>query len=215
MIGKLRGRVDETDDESVILDVNGVGYHVFCSSRTLAALPPEGEAAQLTIETHVREDHIHLYGFPDSVERDWFRLLATVQRVGNRMALTLLGAYTPEQLAHAILAKDQTAFSRISGVGPKLAERIVTELKDKVTKMPTSSFQISAAPVAETTGKGKKKDASTKADTTTDDTISALVNLGYSRSEAYTAALKASQNTEGKPSLDQLIRLSLKELVRG
>ncbi|MBY0406192.1 MAG: Holliday junction branch migration protein RuvA, partial [Rickettsiales bacterium] len=146
MIGKLRGRVDETDDESVILDVNGVGYHVFCSERTLAALPPVGETAQLIIETHVREDHFHLYGFPDSVEREWFRLLATVQRVGNRMALSLLGAYTPEQLAHAILAKDTTAFSRISGVGAKLAERIVTELKDKVTKLPTSSFQLSAAP---------------------------------------------------------------------
>lgn len=218
MIGKLRGLVDETDDESVILDVGGVGYTVFCSGRTLAALPQRGEAAQLIIETHVREDHFHLYGFPDSVERDWFRLLATVQRVGNRMALTILGAYTPEQLAHAILAKDTAAFSRISGVGPKLAERIVTELKDKVTKMPTSSFQISPAAATaskEMDAKGKKKVAPAPADTTTDDTISALVNLGYSRSEAYGAALKAAQEAKGKLSLDAMIRASLKELVRG
>ncbi len=209
MIGKLRGKVDCIDDDNVILDVGGVGYQVFCSARTLAALPAEGEAAQLVIETHVREDHIHLYGFPDTVERDWFDLLATVQRVGNKMALTILGAYTPEQLAHAILAKDTAAFSRISGVGPKLAERIVTELKDKVAKLPTSSFQIATGNVSATP---KKK--AEPVDNTIEDAISALVNLGYSRSEAYGATMKASQNVSGVPSIDQLIKLSLKELVR-
>ena len=209
MIGKLRGKVDCIDDDNVILDVGGVGYQVFCSSRTLAALPAEGEAAQLIIETHVREDHIHLYGFPDTVERDWFDLLATVQRVGNKMALTILGAYTPEQLAHAILAKDTAAFSRISGVGPKLAERIVTELKDKVAKLPTSSFQIATGNVSATP---KKK--AEPVDNTIEDAISALVNLGYSRSEAYGATMKASQNVSGVQSIDQLIKLSLKELVR-
>ena len=207
MIGKLRGRVDEIDEDNLILDVSGVGYLVFCSSRTLAALPPIGEAAQLIIETHVREDHIHFYGFPDTVERDWFRLLATVQRVGNKMALAILGAYTPQQLAHAILAKDTTAFSRISGVGPKLAERIVTELKDKVSKLPTSNFQ----PITVTATGGKKKPE--PVNNALEDTISALVNLGYSRSEAYGAAMKASQN-EVSAGLDQLIKLSLKELVR-
>ena len=206
MIGKLRGRVDELDEDSVIIDVGGVGYLVFCSSRTLAALPPVGEAAQLIIETHVREDHIHFYGFPDTIERDWFRLLATVQRVGNKMALTILGAYTPEQLVHAILAKDTTAFSRISGVGPKLAERIVTELKDKVSKMPTSEFTVRNVEPS------KNKTANPKAQSAVEDAISALVNLGYSRSEAYTATMKASQN--GASGLDQLIKLSLKELVR-
>lgn len=217
MIGKLRGRVDETDEESVILDVAGVGYHVFCSSRTLAALPPSGEVAQLIIETHVREDHFHLYGFPDAVERDWFRLLATVQRVGNKMALSILGAYSPQQLAHAILAKDTTAFSRISGVGGKLAERIVTELKDKVAKMPTSSFQITGMPPATGNMKPVKKSgkAAPEADNTTEDTISALVNLGYSRSEAFGAAMKAAQEAKGKTSLDDMIKRSLKELVRG
>lgn len=211
MIGKLRGRIDGTDEDNIILDVGGVGYLVFCSSRTIAALPGIGEAAQLIIETHVREDHIHLYGFPDTIERDWFRLLATVQRVGNKMALTILGAYTPEQLAHAILAKDTAAFSRISGVGAKLAERIVTELKDKVTKLPTSAFQpVSSEPA----GKGKKK-TEAPAVTATEDAISALVNLGYTRSEAYGAAVKANQNAGGNAKLDDLIRLSLKELVRG
>lgn len=210
MIGKLRGRIDESDSESVILDVGGVGYNVFCSSRTLSALPGKGEAAQLIIETHVREDHIHLYGFPDTVERDWFRLLATVQGVGNKTALGILGAYSPAQMAHAILARDAGAFRAISGIGPKLAERIVTELKDKVTKLPTSEFQPAMG--ADKADKKKKPEA---ANVATDDAISALVNLGYSRSEAYTAALKAAQNAGGKANLDQLIRLSLKELVRG
>lgn len=211
MIGKLRGIVDEVDEDSVILDAGGVGYLVFCSARTLAALPPPGEAAQLVIETHVREDHIHFYGFPDTIERDWFRLLSSVQRVGNKMALAILGTYTPEQLAHAILARDTTAFSRISGVGAKLAERIVTELKDKVAHMPTVGFGI------QDSGYRKKKKPESRIpnpDTSMEDTISALVNLGYSRSEAYTAALKASQNAGSKASLDQLIKLSLKELVR-
>jgi Holliday junction DNA helicase RuvA len=208
MIGKLRGRIDEIEDDSVTLDVGGVGYHVFCSSRTLAALPRAGESAQLIVEMIVREDALQLYGFPDKVEREWFRTLTTVQRVGNKVALQIMGAYTPEQMAHAILAKDTAAFSRIKGIGAGLAERIVTELKDKVTKLPTSEFTIPAA------GAGKKA-ASTKADPKyTDDAISALVNLGYSRSEAYSATLKASQNAT-KANLDELIKLSLKELVRG
>ena len=206
MIGKLRGKIDTIDDDSAILDVGGVGYSVFCSSRTLAALPAVGESAQLIIETHVREDHIHLYGFPDTVERDWFRLLATVQGVGNRIALAILGAFSPQQMAHAILAKDSAAFRTISGVGPKLAERIVTELKDKVMKLPTSEFTVRST---ETT---KDKAPAPKSQTHMEDAISALVNLGYSRSEAYGAAMKAEQG--GAAKLDELIRLSLKELVR-
>jgi Holliday junction DNA helicase RuvA len=216
MIGRLRGKLDEILEDSVILDVGGVGYHVFCSSRTIAALPQVGEAAQLIIEMHVREDHIHMYGFPDTVERDWFRLLSTVQRVGNKMALTILGAHSPQALAHAIIAKDTTAFSRISGVGPKLAERIVTELKDKATKLPTSSFQPVSGNTATAivSGKKGKKTEAAPAANHVDDAISALVNLGYSRSEAYGAALKANTATEGKAGLDQLIKLCLKELMR-
>ncbi|MFW0776488.1 MAG: Holliday junction branch migration protein RuvA [Rickettsiales bacterium] len=213
MIGKLRGHIDDIEEDSVILDVNGVGYHLFCSSRTIAALPPVGEPAQLVTEMIVREDIMQLYGFPDKVEREWFRLLTTVQRVGNKVALVILGHYTPEQLAHAILAKDTTAFSRVKGIGAGLAERIVTELKDKVTKLPTSEFSAPATPPS----KGKKKKGKAKEEpktSHTDDAISALVNLGYSRSEAYSAALKASQNGAGS-NLDELIKLSLKELVRG
>lgn len=206
MIGKLRGRVDEIFEDAVLLDVGGVGYHIYASARTLAALPPAGQAATLIIETHVREDHIHLYGFSDAAERDWFRLLMTVQRVGARMAMTILGAYAPDQIAHAIMAKDNAAFSRISGVGPKLAERIVTELKDKAVKLPASNI----VPIAS----GKKSKPS-PAGNVTEDAISALVNLGYSRSEAYGAALKAAQSAGKKPNLDDIIKLSLKELAHG
>ncbi len=203
MIGKLRGKVDSVTEDSVIIDVGGVGYVAFCSPRTLAALEP-GTAAELTIETHVREDHIHLYGFADAIERDWFRLLATVQGVGNKTALTILGAYSPAKLVHAIIAKDIAAFKAISGIGPKLAERIVTELKDKVLKMPTGDFKVEP-----TSG---KKGAAPKAPSFTEDAISALVNLGYSRSEAYSAAMKASE--DGDASLNGLIKNSLKLLVR-
>lgn len=206
MIGKLRGIVDSISDEGVIIDCGGVGYLAYCSPRTIATLSV-GSAAQLIIETHVREEHIHLYGFADTVEREWFRLLTTVQRVGNKMALTILGSYAPQQIAHAILAKDTTAFSRISGVGPKLAERIVTELKDKVAKLPTSEFTIVASNAKP--AKGKEAPAAANA---LEDTISALVNLGYTRSEAYGAAMKASE--EGDDSLDGMIKHSLKQLVR-
>lgn len=205
MIGRLKGRVDEINEDSLILDVGGVGYHVFCSSRLLSSLSV-GEAALLIIEINVREDHIHLYGFPDTVERDWFRLLATVQGVGNKTGLSILAAYSPLQLVQAILAKDIAAFKAISGIGSKLAERIVTELKDKVTKLPTSEFKVID---------GKKKSAPAAAPLATDDAISALVNLGYGRTEAYGATMKAAQNADGKTSLDSLIKLSLKELMRG
>lgn len=211
MIGKLRGQIDEIEEDAIVLDVGGVGYHVFCSSRTLATLPGEGETCELVTEMIVREDAHQLYGFPDKAEREWFRLLTTVQRVGNKVALTIMGVYTPEQLAHAILAKDTAAFSRIKGIGSSLAERIVTELKDKVTKMPTAGGKSQGAEFS------NKKTQTTKHETRvtpTDDAISALVNLGYSRSEAYGAALKASQNA-GNPKLDELIKLSLKELARG
>lgn len=205
MIGKLRGRVDEIEDDTVILDVGGVGYSVFASQRTLQHLKV-GDTATLIIETHVREDHFHLYGFENAVEREWFRLLTTVQRVGNKVALVIMSAYSPQQLAQSILAKDTTAFSRIKGIGAGLAERIVTELKDKVAKLPTSEFKVvNMEP-------GKKKSGSAKSETQVDDAISALVNLGYSRTDAYTAALKAAES--GNKGLDELIRMSLKELAR-
>ena len=208
MIGKLRGTVDSIEEDHVVLDVGGVGYIAFCSPRTLQSLAI-GHAATIITEMHVREDHIHLFGFGDVIERDWFRLLATVQGVGNKTALTILGAYGPPQLAHAILAKDIAAFKAISGIGPKLAERIVTELKDKVTKMPTSEFKIVSSNDDTATKKGAK---AAPADNTVEDAISALVNLGYSRSEAYGVVLSANQ--DGVTSLDGLIKQGLKQLVR-
>lgn len=205
MIGKLKGRIDSSDDGALIIDVGGVGYQVFCSSSTISALEP-GSAAELIIETHVREEHIHLYGFMTTTERDWFRVLCSVQGVGNKTALAILSAYAPDALSRSILAKDIAAFKAISGIGPKLAERIVTELKDKVTKLPTSDFVMPTP--------GNKKAAAPKVVAATDDAISALVNLGYSRSEAYVATLKAADELGAKAALDELIRASLKELAR-
>lgn len=204
MIGKLKGIIDSSDEDSLIIDVGGVGYEVFCSSRTLAACAP-GEACELVIETHVREDHFHLYGFLSAGEREWFRLLTSVQRVGAKMALSILAAHAIPALAQAIAAKDTTAFSRISGIGPKLAERIVAELKDKkviggelpVVGRKTSSPATKNQPPA----------------TALEDTISALAHLGYSRSEAYAAAMKAAQEAGADVGVDALIRKSLKELA--
>ncbi|MGD0053674.1 MAG: Holliday junction branch migration protein RuvA, partial [Vulcanimicrobiaceae bacterium] len=132
MIAMLAGVVDHTADDSMVVDVNGVGYLVFASSRTLAKAPPRGEPLRLLIETHVREDHIHLYGFADEAEREWFRLLTTVQGVGARIALAILSVLAPDALATAIAAQDKAALTEAEGVGPKLGQRIVIELKDKV-----------------------------------------------------------------------------------
>lgn len=206
MIGKLKGIVEELDADSLIIDVNGVGYNVFVSSRLLGNVTV-GQALSLIIEMNVREDHIHLYGFPDSIERDWFRLLATVQGVGNKTGLAILAAYTPEKLVQAIMAKDIAAFKAVSGIGPKLAERIVTELKDKVLKMPTNGFTVSGT-------KSPNPESRIPNPGITNDAISALVNLGYSRSDSYAVVVKVAQNNKDNQGLDSLIRLSLKELVR-
>jgi len=205
MIGKLKGRIDSADEDSVIIDVGGVGYHVFCSVRTLSALPGKGEAAELIIETHVREDHIHLFGFPDSNEREWFRLLMTVQGVGVKMALAILSIFSPEQFAHAIAAKDTKSLTRVSGVGAKLAERLTTELKNKVAKLPTGAAAVVA--------KGSKISALPPA-TMSEDAVSALVNLGYTRSDAYNAVAMAANRIGETGKVDVLITESLKQLAR-
>lgn len=213
MIGKLRGIVDEKEDDAIILDVGGVGYLVFVHSRLLASLSV-GDSAQLFTEMIVREDAMQLYGFANGVEREWFRLLTTVQRLGNKMALLVLGAYSPAQLVNAIMAKDTSAFSRISGIGAKLAERIVIELKDKVLKMPTGDFVPSNSPAKtseKTSGKSSQKIPEVSVN---DEAISALVNLGYTRSDAYSAALKAAEIAGVNNSLSEIIKLSLKELAR-
>jgi Holliday junction DNA helicase RuvA len=206
MIGKLKGRVDSTSDDSLIVDVGGVGYVVFASIRTLSRYASAGEAVELVIETHVREDHIHLYGFTSVVERDWFRLLTTVQGVGARLALAILGQFTPDQLSNAIAAQDKKLITATPGVGPKLAERMITELKSKVGSLPTSAMVLSHP------AHSKAAKADTAPPQVTDDAVSALVHLGYGRSEAYAAVARvASQH--GEPSIDDLIRLSLRELA--
>lgn len=195
MIAMLAGVVDHATADSIVLDVNGVGYLVFASSRSLAKAPARGAPLRLLIETHVREDHIHLYGFADEAEREWFRLLTTVQGVGAKIALALLSAVAPEQLATAIAAQDRVVLTEAEGVGPKLAQRIVNELKDKVAGL---SLGPSASPP-----KGAASEA-----------VSALVNLGYPRSDAYGAIAAASRQLGGNASLDALIRSGLKELTR-
>jgi Holliday junction DNA helicase RuvA len=204
MIGKLKGRIDSIDEDSVILDVGGVGYHVFCSTRTLAALPAVGEAAELAIETHVREDRIHLFGFPDVAEREWFRLLFSVQGVGVKMALAILSVFAPEHFAQAIAAKDIKSLTRVSGVGNKLAERLTTELKNKVGKLPAGGALLPA---------GAKRMALPPA-SVSEDALSALINLGYARAQAYNAVAIANGKLGGDAPIESLLKESLRELAR-
>lgn len=209
MIGKLRGIVDETTEDSAIIDVNGVGYVAFCSSRTLSNLQT-GAAAELVIETHVREDHIHLYGFPSVAEREWFRLLTSVQGVGAKMGLAILGVLDPDALSRTIGAQDKTGLTRAPGVGPKLAERIITELKGKVAKMGVLPMPANSASLPAAKGKATTKPAENRV---TEDAISALTNLGYNRTEAFTAVSSVLQR-EGDVKLDTLIRMGLRELAK-
>src|ERR1700730_14280736 len=200
MIAKLTGLIDSTSGEGAVLDVNGVGYLVFCSPRTLARLPAKGAAASLLSEAHVREDHIHLYGFADPPERDWFRLLTTVQGVGAKLALAVLGVLGPDALVSAIMAQDKAALARADGAGPKRAQRIVNDLKDKVGGIalgPAAAVGAAAAP------KGAAADA-----------VSALVNLGYSRSDAFGAVHEAAKRLGGEAKIDALIRAGLQGLGR-
>ncbi len=209
MIGKLTGRVDEVAEDHLILDVNGVGYLVFASGKTLSALGPKGSAASLLTETHVREDHIHLYGFATAAERQWFRTLTTVQGVGVKMAMAILSTLAPEQILTAIVAQDKKALTVVSGVGPKLAERLVIELKSQAVKLGAAGFTIPAAHAGET--KDKKKTTASSG-TLVEDALSALVHLGYNRSDAFTAVMRIQQAAP-EAKLDQLIRDSLRELA--
>ena len=195
MIAKLTGLIDAATAEGVVLDVNGVGYLVFCSPRTLARLPAKGAPASLLVETHVREDHIHLYGFADVAERDWFRLLTTVQGVGAKLAQAVLGVLSSDDLARSIAAGDKASLARAPGVGQKLAGRIAAELKDKV-----GAVALGPA-VAALPERGVEADA-----------VSALVNLGYRRAEAFEAVAAATRRLGGGAQVDQLIKAGLKEL---
>jgi len=203
MIGKLTGVLESVGDDWALVDVRGVGYLVFCSARTLERAGRPGDGVSLLIETHVREDHIHLYGFADPAERDWFRLLSTVQGVGAKMALAVLSILSPADLIRAIAAQDKAALSRASGVGPKLAARIVAELKDK-------AGSLALGPVAALGGGASGAGVGLEA--AAEDALSALVNLGYGRSEALGAVAEASRRLGAKAPLTALIKEGLKEL---
>ncbi len=204
MIAKLRGRLDSTGDGWAVVDVNGVGYMVFCGARTLSSLPAKGEVVELSVETHVREDHIHLYGFATNTEREMFRVLTTVQGVGAKVGLGILSALSAQQVTQSIAAGDASAFKKVGGVGPKLAARLVTELKDKLPAL--QSFGVTPSPVA--TVKAAKGGQGSVAD----EAVSALVNLGYGRTDAFGAVSRAAQVAGEKVSLPALIKSSLQEL---
>ncbi len=215
MIGKLSGVLDSAGEDWALVDVAGVGYVVFCSARTLYSLGGPGKPASLLVETHVREDHIHLYGFADRAERDWFRLLSTVQGVGAKMALAVLSVLSPADLIQAIAAQDKAALTRASGVGQKIAGRIVAELKDKAGGLALGP----AAAVAVNDRPGGRPGAGVGAGVgavglgpVIQDALSALVNLGYGRSEALGAVARANHHLGDDATLQTLIREGLKEL---
>ena len=205
MIGKLKGVIDSYGEDFVVIDVGGVGYVAHCSSRTLQNLPKAGEAATLAIETHVREDMIRLYGFRSDAEREWFRLLQTVQGVGAKVALGLLSVLDPGALATAIATGDRASVARGPGVGPKLAARIVAELKDKAP-----AFSGLDPAVARLSGEVDERTAPQPVS----DAVSALVNLGYAQAQASAAVAAAMRQAGEEAEAKTLIRLGLRELAR-
>jgi len=206
MIGKLKGTLDEIDEDFCLVDVHGVGYVAYCSARTLAALPAPGEAVVLFIETYVREDMLRLYGFQSVLEREWFRLLMTnVQGVGAKVALAILSTLAPADLANAIALRDIAMVSRAPGVGKKVAERIVTELKNKAPAYAGSASGTIG--LKQELGEGVAPAPIT-------DAVSALVNLGYSRDTAANAVAAALKTAGEDADASKLIRFGLKELAR-
>ncbi|PWC32157.1 Holliday junction branch migration protein RuvA [Azospirillum sp. TSO22-1] len=206
MIAKLTGVVDSVGTDWVVIDVNGVGYQLTASSRTLSRLMG-GERASMVVETFVRDDRIVLYGFADAAERDWFRLLTTIQGVGARLALSILGVLDADQLTRAIASQDKTALTRADGVGVKVATRIVNELKDKVGNLALGVSATVGAPAKGAPAAGPSPDNAAMADA-----VSALVNLGYGRSEAFGAVVAAGRGLGDGAKVADLIRLGLKEL---
>jgi Holliday junction DNA helicase RuvA len=201
LIAKLKGVVDTVDTDSAIIDVGGVGYLVSASARTLRELAA-GDAVTVLVETIVREDAIALYGFLETAERDWFRILTTVQGVGARVALSILSTLSPVEIARAIAAQDRATLSRPAGVGPKLAARLATELKDKA-----AAFGV--APL----GKGVEAPAM-PAGSINEDAVSALENLGYKRVEAFGAVARVTQRLGVEAKLEAVITAGLQELAR-
>jgi holliday junction DNA helicase RuvA len=204
MIGKLKGAIDSVDEEALILDVNGVGYLISASARTLRALPAAGEPVELLIETHVREDAIRLYGFLTTGERDWFRLLQSVQGVGAKVALGILGALSTDALSAAIARQDKAMMARAPGVGPKLAARLVLELKDKAPVLAVVDF-------ARTEAGFERAPKLAKA---AEDAVLALVGLGYAQPQAAAAVARISAQLGPAAETAALIRAGLKELAQ-
>jgi holliday junction DNA helicase RuvA len=205
MIGRLKGIIESYGQDYVIVDVNGVGYEVHCSARTLQEVPGVGQPVTLSIVTHVREDQIRLFGFVSEIEREWFRLLQTVQGVGTKVALAVLGTLKPGELASAIATRDKAMVARAPGVGPKVAERIVTELKDKAP----AYTNVDPALVRLT---GALDDKRAPAPVT--DAVSALVNLGYAQAQAAAAIAAAARSAGEGAEATTLIRLGLRELAK-
>ncbi len=203
MIAKLKGLLDSTGEDWAIIDVGGVGYQVFCSARTLSALGGIGRPASLHIETQLREDSIKLYGFATEEERDWFSLLRGVQGVGSRLALALMSALSAGELADAVVAQDSKSLTRANGVGPKLAARIVNELKDKVGGLAGTRGAV----VTPLNVGGAAASAAS-------DAVSALVNLGYRQAEAYSAVAAVAKKLGSEADAAALIRGGLQELSR-
>ncbi|MGR3468804.1 MAG: Holliday junction branch migration protein RuvA [Shimia sp.] len=216
MIGRLTGRIDARGTDHVLIDVRGVGYVVFCSERTLAALPGVGEPASLFTDLLVREDILQLFGFPTLVEKEWHRLLTSVQGIGAKASLAILGALGPDALARAIAIGDWGAVAKAKGVGPKTAQRVVNELKDKapaVMAMGASAPAASVEPVSEEViepSRPPRQPTPTGSAAAQAAALSALTNLGYGPSEAATAIAEAATEASDEATL---IRAALKALA--
>jgi len=213
MIGRLKGIIDAIGENYLLIDVNGVGYMVEISTRLLASLPAQGSEITLSIEPYIREDQFRLFGFANEMERDWFRLLLSVQGVGAKMALAIQSVLSADELTHAIATQDKDQLARTSGVGAKLAGRIVQELKDKMPQimLATSATGMSGAGV--TSSKAHDMSAENGAQNAVmADALSALGNLGYTRPQAQRAVLAAVKQADKKAQAQDLIRLALQEL---
>jgi len=203
MIGQLKGIIDRIDNDYAIIDVNGVGYIVFCSAKTRSRIGAEGTATCVQIETHVREDQITLYGFAHAEEKRWFKLLQNVQGVGAKVALAILSAFEPAEITNVILAQDKAAFKPVAGIGPKLAERLLVELKSKVSFADVAEIMPAVGGAKPTPIAGENKQRT--------DAISALTNLGIARMDAFLAVNKVA-NDDMK--VEEIITLALKEVSK-
>jgi len=200
MIAKLTGTIDEIGTDNIVLDVNGVGYLVFCSSRTIGMIGGQGDGATIYTEMQVSENDMRLMGFASGLERDWFRLLISVQGVGGKVALAILSALEPGEISRAVASGDKAMVSRANGVGPKLALRIVNELKDKVGGIATDPIASGGAVVAPSSNSA--------------DAVSALLNLGFKSADASAAVAAADAEAGEGATLDALVRLALKRAAK-